>query len=41
MINNIIMFVKYQSFRTVALYDTLGAEAAEFIVGHAECKAVV
>lgn len=30
-----------QGYRTVALYDTLGADAAQFIIGHAECKAIV
>eukprot|EP00455_Lapot_gusevi_P014705 TRINITY_DN1737_c0_g1_i1.p1 TRINITY_DN1737_c0_g1~~TRINITY_DN1737_c0_g1_i1.p1 ORF type:complete len:750 (-),score=302.75 TRINITY_DN1737_c0_g1_i1:346-2514(-) len=29
-----------QSLRTVALYDTLGADAACYIVGHAECKVI-
>ena len=30
-----------QSFRTVALYDTLGVDAAEYIVNHADCKVLV
>ena len=30
-----------QGYRTVALYDTLGADAAAYIVGHADCKAIV
>ena len=30
-----------QTFRTVALYDTLGSDAAEYIVNHAECKVLI